>query len=47
MSKYPALILMIAVFPIHWMWVDSNNACAQTDKLKLIGSDSTLNGTLS
>jgi hypothetical protein len=38
---------MIALSPIHWMWVDSNNACAHTDKLKLIGPDPALNGTLS
>jgi hypothetical protein len=38
---------MIALAPIHCMWVDSNSACAHRDKLKLIGSDPALNGTLS
>jgi hypothetical protein len=31
---------MIALFPIHWMWVEF-------DKLELIDSDPALNGTLS
>ena len=47
MRQIPSTNLTIAHLPIHWMWVDSNNACAHTDKLKLIGSDPALNGTLS
>ena len=47
MRQISSTNLTIAHLPIHWMWVDSNNACAHTDKLKLIGSDPALNGTLS